>query len=175
MEIGDREYSVRYGGVNVTKSVVLHVQADASDVDLVGNLVTGQGIPADTFDCIILTQTLPFLTDPLAAVRTAFTALKVNGVLLCTVPGISPISRFDADRWGDFWRFSPQGAEHIFRQVFGDAAFEVKGYGNRVSATALLNGWVAEELHQEELDTHDPDFPVIIGCKGIKRATLGGE
>jgi hypothetical protein len=170
LEIGDREYTLQYGGEYVLRSVVLHVDAAASEVDIVGDLVTGKGIPENTFDCIILTQTLPFLSDPLAALQTASAALRQNGVLLCTVPGISPISRFDADRWGDYWRFSPQGAKHLLVKVFGAENTEIAVYGNRISATALLNGWVAEELRPMEIEVRDPNFPVIIGCSGIKRA-----
>jgi SAM-dependent methyltransferase len=175
LEIADRDYTIKFGGSNVERSIVLHVREVDSPDAICGDLVSGEGVPEAAFDCIILTQTLPVLRDPLAALRTAYRALREGGVLLCTVPGISPLSRFDADRWGDYWRFSPQGVGHLFETVFGTGNFECHVYGNRVSATALLNGWVAEELRAAEIEFRDEDFPVIIGCRGTKRAAAKNQ
>jgi hypothetical protein len=84
----------------VSCSEVLHAVRDNPQATLVGDLATGQGIPVEAFDCMILTQTFPFIYDVQGAITNTYTALKLGGVLLATLPGISQISRYDMDRWG---------------------------------------------------------------------------
>ena len=168
LEIGDAEYTKRFGKDQVVQSDVLHAIEGNPAATIVGDLVSGSEIPEESFDCIILTQTLPFVTDVSGAVKTVWRSLKPGGVVLATVPGISPISRYDADRWGDFWRFTPQGIAASFGAVFGEQNVEVKSHGNVVLATALLQGLVVHEMRPEELKFNDPDFPVIICCRAIK-------
>ena len=168
LEIGDSEYTKRFGGGRVAQSDVLHAVEGNPVATVVGDLVSGSGIPNETFDCIILTQTLPFVTDVGAAIKTVWRSLEPGGVVLATVPGISPISRYDADRWGDFWRFTPQGVAASFGAVFGSNHVEVESHGNVVLATALLQGLVVHEMRPEELTFNDPDFPVVICCRAVK-------
>ncbi|GEM_PF-2898356 len=63
-------------------------------------------LPSNTIDCFIVTQTLNFIYDVKSAVRGIFHMLKDGGIILATVAGISQISRYDMDRWGDYWRFT---------------------------------------------------------------------
>ena len=111
LEIGDPEYTHKFGSDRVTQSDVLHAVSGNPQATLVGDLATGQGIPHNVFDCIILTQTLLFVYDFHAAVTNCYAALKPGGVLLATFPGISQISRYDMDRWGDYWRFATRSAK----------------------------------------------------------------
>ncbi len=168
LEIGDADYTRRFGGERVAHSDVLHAIEGNPNATIVGDLVSGFGIPDESFDCIILTQTLPFVTDVGAAIKTVWRGLKPGGVVLATVPGISPISRYDADRWGDYWRFTPQGVAKSFGSVFGSNNAEVESHGNVVLATALLQGLVVHEMRPEELTFNDPDFPVVICCRAVK-------
>ena len=168
LEIGDSEYTRRFGGDRVAQSDVLHAVEGNPAATIVGDLVSGSGIPEESFDCIILTQTLPFVTDVGAAIETVWSSLRPGGVVLASVPGISPISRYDADRWGDFWRFTPQGVAASFSAVFGSQNVEVESYGNVVLATAILQGLVVHEMRPEELTFNDPDFPVVICCRAVK-------
>jgi SAM-dependent methyltransferase len=168
LEVGDAEYTRRFGGARVTRSDVLHARPGNPDATIVGDLCTGQGIPTDAFDCIILTQVLPFLWDVRAAIANARRALKPDGVLLVTVPGISQISRHDADRWGDFWRFTSQSARRLFEAEFGGSSVRVRTYGNVLAATAFLQGLAVSELRETELDERDPDYEVIIAVRAVR-------
>ncbi len=89
LEIGDSRYTQKFGGQRVVQSNVLHVVPGNPQATLVGDLATGQGIPKDAFDCVILTQTLPHIYDVRGAVGNAYGALKTGGVLLSTFPGIA--------------------------------------------------------------------------------------
>jgi len=172
LEIGDAEYTRRFGGDRVERSDVLHAEAGNEQATLVGDLAGGAGVPADAFDCIILTQTLPFVFDIFGAVATVHAALREGGVVLATLPGISQISRYDMDRWGDYWRFTTLSARRLFEPVFGAGNVEVTAHGNVLAATAFLHGVAAEELRPAELDHTDDDYQVLITVRAVKSGAL---
>ena len=87
---------------------------------LVADLTRAENIPSNTFDCIICTQTLMFIYNVQAAIRTLYRILKPGGVLLATVAGVShQISRHDMERWGDYWRFTSLSTRLLFQGVSG--------------------------------------------------------
>jgi hypothetical protein len=135
---------------------------------IVGDLTTGRNLPEGVFDCFIMTQTLPFVADPRPAVVHARRMLKPGGVLLLTVPCISQISRYDMDRWGDYWRFTPKALETLLAPVFGADGFTVQVYGNAKVAASFVDGRAAEELRREDLAFVDEDYPLIIGARAVR-------
>jgi SAM-dependent methyltransferase len=137
---------------------------------LVGDLSSGEGLPAEAFDCIILTQTLHVVFDVRPAVRQVYRMLKPGGVLLATVPGISQISRYDMDRWGDFWRLTTLSARRLFEEV-GAETVDVEANGNVLAAIAFLHGLATEELRRDELDACDPDYELLISVRVVKAHT----
>ena len=170
LEVGDPTYTRRFGSDRVTQCDVLHAVAGNRKATIVGNLETGAGIPTDAFDCLILTQVLPFVFDVRGAVATAHAALKPGGVVLATVPCISQISRYDMDRWGDFWRFTPLSVRRLFEEAFGaDEDVTVASHGNALAATAFVQGFALEEMTPAELDARDDDYPVIITIRAVRR------
>jgi SAM-dependent methyltransferase len=175
LEIGDRSYTQQFGDGRVTQSDVLHARAGNPEATLVGDLSTGDGIPAGAFDCIILTQVLPFIWDVRAAIATARRALVPGGVLLVTVPGISQISRHDAERWGDYWRFTSQSLRRLLEEAFAASDIELVVRGNPLSATAFLHGLAAHELRQRELDETHPDYEVIIAARCVRSGGTGSD
>jgi hypothetical protein len=168
LEIGDPRYTRAFGDKRVTCSDVLHAVPGNPQATLVGDLVTGQGIPKGAYDCLILTQTLQHIYDIISAVTTCYTALKPAGVLLATFPGISQISRYDADRWGDFWRFTDGSALRLFGDVFGLENVTVGTHGNVLVACAFMHGMAAHELTVKELNFHDPNYQVVITVRADK-------
>jgi SAM-dependent methyltransferase len=168
LEVANNTYTIRFGGGRVTKSDVLHVQEGNSKATIVADLSAGNHIPSDVFDCIILTQTLPFIFDTRAAIRTLYRILKHGGVLLATFPGICQISRYDMERWGDYWRFTTLSGRRLFEEVFPTTNVVVEAYGNVLAASALLHGLAVEELRQEELNQHDADYEVMITIRAVK-------
>jgi SAM-dependent methyltransferase len=117
LEIGDREYTEKFGS-DVSSSDVLHFEEGSPLATIVADLGDCPQIPDDSFDCIILTQTLHYVFDMSAAVAELHRILSPGGRLLCTVPGISQISRHDMDLWGDRWRLTTLGAQELFGTAF---------------------------------------------------------
>ncbi len=170
MEVGSASYTKRFGGGKVETIDVLHAIVGNPHATLVGDLASGTGIPEEAFDCIVLTQVLPLVLDVVGAVRTCWRALRAGGVVLATVPGISQISRYDMDRWGDFWRFTDLSATRLFEGAFagGGGSVDVATWGNVAVATSFLQGMALEEMDQRELDAVDPDYQVMITIRARK-------
>jgi SAM-dependent methyltransferase len=166
LEVGTDRYTRQFGGSRVTKLDVLHVAEQSPVVTILGDLESGAGLGSETFDCVILTQTLPFIFDVTAAVRTVERILVPGGTLLVTVPGISKISRYDMDRWGHHWAFTTASLRRVL-SPFEQSRVEV--YGNVLAAVAFLHGISADELSEEEIDRVDPDFQVLIAGRATKR------
>ena len=82
---------------------------------------------------------------------------------LVTVPGITRVCREEADAWGDYWRFTRQSAQRLFEAEFESVQIDTQG--NVLTATAQLQGIVAEELDAADLAVQDPDFEVLIGIR----------
>jgi hypothetical protein len=171
LEVGDASYTHRFGGQRVTRADVLHTPPGGRSATVIGDLASGQGIPRNAFDCIILTQVLPFIFDVRGAVAHAHAALKQGGVILATVPCISQISQYDMDRWGDFWRFTTLSARRLFEEAFVDGSVDVQCHGNALAATAFIQGMTTDDLTPAELDHHDPVYQLIVTI----RARRGGE
>jgi len=172
LEIADDYYTRRFGGDRVTRVDVLHVADPLPKVTIVADLTSADQIPSDTFDCIVLTQTLQFIYDIHAAVRTLHRILKPGGVVLATCGGITKASAPDMERWGDYWRFTAMSARRLFEESFPADRVSLQSYGNVLTASAFLYGLSAEELSAEEMDTRDSNFEVAIGVKAVKPPTV---
>jgi glycosyltransferase involved in cell wall biosynthesis len=170
LEVRDDTYTQRFGSTGITRVDVLHPTADNEKATIVADLTSADHIPADTFDCIILTQVLPFILDVPAAVRTLHRILRPGGVVLASVPGISQIVRYDMDRWGDYWRFTSLSARRLFECGFPQGDVRVEAHGNVLAATAFLQGLSSRDLRPDELDYSDPDYEVLITVRAVKHA-----
>ncbi|MBT5717039.1 MAG: methyltransferase domain-containing protein [Opitutae bacterium] len=159
LEIGEDSYTSKYA-INDFNLNILHV--DKKEGCLHADLESGQGIPESAFDCIILTQTLPFLFDVKSAVSNVHRMLKPGGTVLATNPCISQISRFDMDRWGDFWRFTSLSLRKLFEISFLKNQIEIESFGNSLTATCFIQGIPAEKLTPKELAFQDSDYPVTL-------------
>lgn len=167
-EIADNTYSKKYGS-NIKKFEILHYTSDNKNATIVGDLTNVSTIPKGCIDCFILTQTLNFIYDFKSAISGLHHMLKDGGVALVTVSGISQISRYDMDRWGDYWRFTDLSIKKSFEEVFGENNVEVETYGNVLATTAFLQGISAEELTKDELFYRDKDYQITITIKAIKK------
>jgi len=167
LEIGDDTYTVR-NGHDVIHSDVLHVRPGNPKATIVADLTCSDTLEGETYDCVVMPQTLPFIYDIHAALRHSFRLLKRDGVLLATLSGISQISRYDMERWGDYWRFTSASARSLFAEVFPAENLTIQAHGNVLSAIALLEGMASTELKKAELDYSDPDYEVIITVRAVK-------
>jgi SAM-dependent methyltransferase len=164
LEIGGRDYTQQFGtGVNESKALTHKADPDASsETHIIGDLANCPQIPNNTFDCIILTQTLHYMPDMTSAVKELWRILAPSGVLLCTVPCISQISRFDMDHWGDRWRLTSLGLEELLLTSFEREHVQVSAFGNALSAVAFIEGVPAQRLRTHELDARVADFEVMV-------------
>ena len=168
LEVKDNTYTLKYGRSRVSQSDILHKVAGNPRATIVADLTRADHLPTGVFDCIICTQTLQFIYDFSAAVKTLHRILKPEGVLLVTLPGITQISRYDMEQWGDYWRFTSKSARTIFEEFFPGENVSVQAYGNVFAATAFLYGIAAEELDRSELDLHDPDYEMLVAVRADK-------
>lgn len=168
LEVGDRAYTTRFGGAAVARTDVLNVRPGAPETTIVGDLAKGEGLPQSAFDCIVLTQVLHLVYDVNAAIGSCHAALRSGGVLLATFPGISQISRLDAERWGDHWRFTSAAARQSFARWFRSSMIEVSAHGNVLVAAAFLYGLCVADLRREWLDHPDPAYEVLITVRAVR-------
>jgi SAM-dependent methyltransferase len=168
VEVGGDAYARRFASGEGTSIDVLHVSAENPKATVVGDLVTGDGVPTGAFDCVICTQTLHVIYDIHAAVATLHRMLRPGGVALVTAPGITRSCIPDRDFWGDYWRLTAQSAARMFGDAFGPANVRIEPYGNLLTAMGFLQGMGAEEFRPWELKLRDPDYEVLIGIRAQK-------
>jgi SAM-dependent methyltransferase len=171
LEVGESLYAKKFGqDVAVERIDILDVRPDNPRATLVADLTEPEAFPTDAFDCVICTQTLPYIYDIHAAVRTLHRILRPRGVVLATVTSVSRIWTKGDRLYGDYWRFTSRSSRLLFEEAFAADDVTVASYGNVLAATSFLYGLATVELSGEELDFHDPDFPVVIGIKARRRA-----
>ena len=81
LEIREDEYTRRFGGPAVTSSDVLSLSPNDGRPNIIGDLTDPPQIPSNTYDCIILTQTLQLIHDIRSALGTILRILRPGGVL----------------------------------------------------------------------------------------------
>lgn len=170
LEVKDRRYVDTFGS-DVTHVDVLDIDPANTAATIVADLSAADDVPADRFDCIVLTQTLQFVFDVPSAVRHLHRMLRPGGVLLATVPSITRTDRLLLDT--DYWRFTPSSCRQLFGAAFGARHVDVRSYGNVLAATAFLMGMASEELPQRELHAQDDLFPVLITVRAVKAEGVG--
>jgi len=115
-----------------------------------------------SFDLIISTQVLPFVPDPHLYIQRVCSLLSNDGVLLLTSPGLGVFpSKYDAERWGDFGRYSMKMIESFVPKGF--SIEEKRGYGNFEVLRKLNSNTNAFLVRDIELDNHVENEEVIYG------------
>lgn len=166
LEVGDTRYSRRFA----PSSAELHtIDVDASKSPVVrADLCDLEALPRERYQCFVCAQTLQYVSDPLLALRGAHQMLTPGGVLLATVPALAAID--PGAREHDRWRFTVAQTKQWLEDVFGaDAELSVAPRGNVLVACASLMGLARQDLDAETLDENDPDYPVILCVRAVKR------
>lgn len=166
MEIGGSRYARAFG--RAPRSIgVLHATPGNAEATLVADLAAPDTLPAAAIDCLICTQTLNFIYDVARAIEGIARLVRPGGTALVTVSGISQISRYDMDRWGDYWRFTDASLRRLFEAQF-DAHIEI--YGNVAASVAMLEGIAVEDLPDRAiLDRVDRDYQLTLGVVARRR------
>lgn len=161
LEIAENAYCKKFDS-GVTSFEILHVDDSNKKATIIGDLTKKETLPSNQIDCFVCTQTLNFIYNVSDAVIGIHHLLKPGGIVLATLAGISHISRYDMNRWGDYWRFTSLSAKRTFSDVFGKENVEVNNYGNVLSAISFLEGLAVHELSKKELDYKDNDYQMLI-------------
>jgi peptidoglycan/xylan/chitin deacetylase (PgdA/CDA1 family)/SAM-dependent methyltransferase len=169
LEIQEDDYTRRLGGDQVVRRDVLDLDAANQLATIVGDLRSLDHVPSETFDSIVLTQTLHVIDDMRAVLRECHRVLKPGGVLLATLPSASRVC-LEYGRDGDYWRVTAAGARQLFSQVFAPASVDVDALGNSITNAAFSFGLASEELPSQSFETADPYFPLVIGVRAVKTA-----
>ncbi|MDF8333126.1 class I SAM-dependent methyltransferase [Novosphingobium cyanobacteriorum] len=137
------------------------------NVAFAGDIGTEGLLPSDAFDSIVFTQTLQYVFEPAVAVAQLYRALKPGGVLLATIPVITPLEPGDN---GWLWTFTPKVARRLFHATFGAENCSIEIHGNVFAATCYLHGIVVEDIDTKMLEPVDECYPVTIAIRAVKRA-----
>lgn len=165
LEVGTPDYSQRFGS-GIAQQDVLNINDDPGTT-IRGDFEDDATLPSDTFDCMIFTQALQYAYRPEVALRNLYRALKPGGVLLATLPSITPV---DNAEWQWYWSFAPKVAARLFDEAFGRGQYAMDVHGNVFAATCFLQGIAVEDVSEQWLDPADPAYPVNITVRAVKPA-----
>jgi SAM-dependent methyltransferase len=171
LEIAEDVYSRWFGEDRVTQiDILAYQEGEHPRATFIGDLTDAPQLPSDSFDCIILTQTLQLIYDLRGAIATVHRILRPGGVVLVTVPGITPVNRQDSESWGNYWcwSFTALSMRRLFEEQFSADQVTVGTHGNVLVAASFLYGIGRGELTRGELDHHDPDYEMLITLRAVK-------
>jgi SAM-dependent methyltransferase len=166
LEVKDSLYTHQFG-TRVDRCDVLDIDVRNPRATLIADLAEGGGLPFDSFNCFILTQTLQYIYQTEAAVHHAHNVLRPGGVLLATVPAVSRLA-YLPEVAPDYWRFTAAACSKVFGEAFGAEHISVRAHGNVLTCIAFLTGIALEELKRAELENDDPLFPLIVTVRAVK-------
>ena len=164
LEIHDNDYTRRFGGDRVTGSDVLDIDTRNRQASIFADLRNAKNVPSDTYDCLIITQTLGMIDDYHSAIKECHRVLKPAGTLLVTGSATGPVFAPGTV----YWRMTVDSARYAFEKHFSRDNLVIQSYGNVLSGQCFWVGLASDELTPDELDYHDPNFPVIIAVKARK-------
>jgi SAM-dependent methyltransferase len=174
LEIGVTGTIRHFGEDRLTSAEAIDVSASDPSVTIVADLTKADHVLADQFDCFVNQFTMHILYDFRAALYHSIRLLKPGGVLLINFPcrsgypanGIPLGSGRSAHVC---WWFTPYLVETVCAELGIDEDHrELKTYGNYFALAAYMAGIPSEELTRDELETVDPDFPLLI-CARIQK------
>jgi peptidoglycan/xylan/chitin deacetylase (PgdA/CDA1 family) len=168
LEVQEDDLTNACGGGRVTRHEILDIDAANQRATVFTDLRQAPELATETFDCIILTQTLHVVDDLRAALAECYRILKPGGVLLATFPAASRVC-LEYGEAGDFWRMTPAGARAAVESAFAPADVSSQAFGNVLTNVAFLHGLSAAELGEAEFDVYDPYFPALTGVRAKKR------
>jgi SAM-dependent methyltransferase len=169
VEVGGGIYTNKFGSTHIaTKDILCLEKGEVPNTTIVADLTNAPQIPSDSFNCIIIVQTLQLIYNLHYVIDTLYRILKPGGVVLATVSGISQTT--DDEPWDRnwCWGFTSLSARKLFEEKFPPENVEVTGYGNVLVAASFLYGLATEDLTEEELDYYDSRYEITISVRAVK-------
>ena len=167
LEVQENDLTLRFGGPRVERSDVVDLNEQNGAAALLADLRCAPHIPSDSYDCVILTQTVHVIDDMDAVLAEVHRVLKPGGIVLATLPAASRAC-LEYGTGGDLWRVTADGAQTLFERSFDPAGVDVWRYGNVLTNVAFMYGLAAEELKPAEFRTKDPYFTAVTGVRARK-------
>jgi hypothetical protein len=165
LEVENDVYTTRFGGDRVSELTIVDSNGSNPRATLIADLAQPGSLPAEAYDCIVMTQTLHLLRQPGASLENCHQAMRCGGALLLTAPSMSRVSPSYPD--ADYWRFTPAGIAELFGSHWV-GHFTVHARGNLRSCIGFLLGQVVEEVPRALLDQDDPRFPLNVSVEAHK-------
>jgi hypothetical protein len=157
LEIQSPGYTKRFGSELI--------EAHSVDIDgshhptFVCDLAESEGvIPSDRYDCFLLPNTLSVLKNIEGCLRHALRIVKPGGAILASTAGLAPL----IPDGPDYWRHTKAGWEVLLERLWPNCEIAVEGHGNCLVAVAEMLQLSMEELTEQELEFHDPRYPVLV-------------
>jgi hypothetical protein len=163
LEFGDSAYLDKYGTA-VTEKIIFNYSSTPhiSGSNITGDITKLTSLPKDEFDCIVCINVLNFIYDLPQALLGLKHMLKLDGKILLTMAGVaSHISRYDMNRWGDYWRVTDKAAVKLLEES-GFKIELMKVFGNPYACTAQINGFCVEDINTSELIPAHQDYQLLI-------------
>ena len=160
LEIQSSDYTHRYGAA-LGRTDSVDILAHHRPTFVCDLAESDAEIASDAYDCFLLPSSLSFFRDLEGALRHALRVVRPGGSVLATAACMVPL----ISDGPDYWRMSAAGWEETARRVWPGCDVEVRAWGNCLAANAALLGLAAEELSPEELDAHDPRYPVTVSLR----------
>jgi SAM-dependent methyltransferase len=130
------------------------------------DLADGAQVPSDHYDCFLVPNTLQHLADLQPSLRTILRVVKPGGTILASAAGLLPL----IPDGGDYWRLSVEGWRQVLEAEWPGCDTTIQAHGNCLAAVAAMYGLAFEELTSNELDAHDPRYPVLVTIRCRKPA-----
>ena len=160
LEFDNDIYARKFGNNSCSIDILSPVKTPKSTI--VADLCNSSNFPENRYNCIICTQTIQVIFDIQSAIENLIKALLPGGNLILTVSGISQISRYDYERWGEYWRLTEKTLTKLAENCSNCENAKIMSFGNLPVAKAFLDGIPAEFLQESVLDHEDKDFQLII-------------
>jgi peptidoglycan/xylan/chitin deacetylase (PgdA/CDA1 family)/SAM-dependent methyltransferase len=174
LEVQEPDYTLRYGGDNVRINDVVDLNRDNPRANIFADLRQPSALVAESYDCIIITQTLHVIDDMPAVIAELYRLLKPGGTLLATFPCLSRVC-LEYGPAGDFWRVTEAGARLLLEGAFEPGLVQTDPFGNVLVGTAFSYGLSCAEISEEEFDSYDPYNPVLIGVRATKAKRIADQ
>lgn len=165
LEITDNYYTSKFGRTRVTTSDVLDINRKNRKATIYGDLRRLTSVKSNTYDCFIATQTYVMIDDLDAAIKESERILKPGGILLVTLPCLGPVF----NKKNHYWRFTAASSYYLFGKYFPKKSLSITTYGNALVGQAFWVGLGREDMTKDELEYHDPYFPLLVSVRATKK------